>query len=92
MVDEEKIRTQIEEKRQEMNQLNGLIIEFLNARQMKVFEIVNLKRQIGMQLRIPEREAEMIRNIAMLNKGPMKFEAVEDVFKTIFKHSLDNIQ
>jgi len=72
--------------RKELESLDKIIVGLLNSRQFLSHTIQMYKQSKGMERRDPEQEARVIQRIRETNTGPMTCEAVEEVYRTIFKH------
>ena len=83
---------EIEELRKEIDLINQSILSALNLRQMNVIKILRLKHAKGRPLRDPEREEQMLNKVTLTNTGPISSETVRDVFRAIFKHTVDDIK
>ncbi|RKD27018.1 chorismate mutase [Ammoniphilus oxalaticus] len=79
----------IEQKRQELDQLNLEILKLINQRAALSKEIGQLKLAQGTNKFDPERERHMLNQIAEHNQGPFEDSTVQHLFKQIFKASLD---
>jgi chorismate mutase len=73
--------------RQEIDALDRELVALLNRRATLVCAIARLKHEIDLPIRIPEREAEVLRNVRTANLGPLDASAVERVFETIIAES-----
>ena len=83
--------TPLEDLRRLMSEVNAHILEELN----RFFEISKQigkeKDRLGLPHFSPERESEMLIDIQLRNKGPISQKIATDIFKTIFKASVDDM-
>lgn len=75
--------------RREIDLLNEQLLRLIQKRGELVLEIAKLKRAQGLQGYDPKREEEMLRNLSNMAGGPFQPGEVRDVFKTIFRTSLE---
>ena len=80
---------QLEQKREELDQLNLEILKLINQRATLSKEIGELKLSQGTNKFDPERERHMLNLITENNHGPFEDSTVQYLFKQIFKASLD---
>jgi chorismate mutase/prephenate dehydratase len=69
--------------REEIDHIDRDIIELLNKRAEIAKNIGEIKRRSGDESYVPAREAEIYENIKKLNKGPLEYEAVINIFREI---------
>ena len=72
--------------RARIDELDRQLVELLNERANCAVEIGHLKRQIGMAIYQPEREAEVIRNVrerSAQSGGPLSPDAIARLFERI---------
>jgi len=74
--------------RSQIDSLDKKLIELLNRRAGVSSMISRLKRSSGKSLYSPDRESEVLRRIAALNKGPLSNKALEAVYSEIMSYSL----
>lgn len=77
--------------RKKINKLNLKILSLLNQRAAVVQEIGELKRTLGFAFFDPARESEMLEYVLAKNKGPFSHETVANLFREIFRASLNLI-
>jgi len=73
----------LEEIRKRIDKIDNEILSLLNQRAEEVRGIVHLKEKRNLNIFSPEREASILRRLNKLNKGPLKKEDIEIVFKEI---------
>ena len=59
------------------------ILDLLNERVSYVLNLAPLKRQEGIPIHEPKREAQVLDNIKAQNRGPLNNEAVCRIFKAV---------
>jgi chorismate mutase-like protein len=71
------------ECRERIDALDQRILELLNERTRIVEDIGRIKREFKMPIYEPQREEEVLRNVADHNSGPMAPEAAQRIFERI---------
>jgi chorismate mutase-like protein len=61
------------------------VLSLLNKRLSVALEIGKGKKQMGKKTFDPKREEELLRRLNSSNRGPLKQEDVERIFKTVIK-------
>jgi chorismate mutase/prephenate dehydratase len=74
--------------REKIDALDHRIVELLNARLALATEIGKFKRDTGGQIYVPEREDAVLRKVAELNKGPIKNEALQAIYREIMSAAI----
>jgi len=74
--------------RSKIDVLDRQIIRLLNSRAKVAGDISGLKRGQGRSVYSPEREREVLKKLALLNKGPMSACALESIYREIMSASL----
>jgi len=64
------------------------ITELLNARAQIILEIACEKQRTGKSIYSPDREREVLRRLALMNKGPLSVRALEAIYREIMSASL----
>jgi len=64
------------------------LVELLNSRLALAAEIGKLKRTSGGQIYVPEREDAVLRKVAALNKGPIKNEALQAIYREVMSAAI----
>ena len=78
----------LEEYRQRIDMLNNKILELLNER-TEVVKLIGIeKEKQGKKIHDPIRETKIIEALTKKNEGPMTEEMVSQIFKEIFKMSV----
>ena len=79
----------LEELRDEIDRVNRQILDLLERRGEIVLEIADAKQSSGIDGYDPRREEEMLHELTSDLRGPFAQGAIRDVFKTIFRISLE---
>jgi chorismate mutase/prephenate dehydratase len=74
--------------RSRIDELDRELIALLNRRAGVSSEISTLKRSRGRSVYSPDRESEVLRRIARLNKGPLPAKVLESIYSEIMSYSL----
>jgi chorismate mutase len=77
----------IEDWRNEIDQIDERLVELLNQRAQCAIEIGRIKRQLGLPVYTPEREKEVVEHVAGRNSGPLEPDAVRRLFERIIDES-----
>jgi chorismate mutase/prephenate dehydratase len=82
----------LEELRRDIDGIDDQLIELLNRRAIIAREIGKMKtlsQPQAKELRVADREREILERLARVNKGPLSEESVESIFNKIFMECLD---
>lgn len=82
----------LESLRAEVDAANLKILDALNERLRLVEAIRRVKEKSSSRLYSPEREAEMLDQLMLANRGPISADELRSLFKEIFKLSLDHMK
>ncbi|MDD4980540.1 MAG: prephenate dehydratase [Candidatus Omnitrophica bacterium] len=74
--------------RDAVDDIDKKIIRLLNTRAETTLDIARLKREGGKSVYSPEREREVLKRIASINKGPLTSDALEAIYREIMSCSL----
>jgi chorismate mutase/prephenate dehydratase len=74
--------------RKQIDNMDKKIIQLLNKRAKITLNIARLKRQSGKSIYSPDREREVLRKIAIINRGPLSKDALEAIYREIMSCSL----
>jgi chorismate mutase len=77
------MKADLEDLRKRIDLLDASLVKLLNARAACALEIGRLKRDLGMPIYQPEREAEVVRNVQAANMGPLDQPAIKRLFERI---------
>ena len=75
-----------------IDQVNRGILELLNERARLVLEVQAVKERNDISMFCPGRENEMLDSIVAGNKGPFSDAVIRQIFKEIFRASLESMQ
>ena len=73
----------ISDWRDRIDEVDRELVELLNRRAGIVLEIARLKKELRQAIYEPQREEEIFRNIAAMNRGPLDTGALRRVFERI---------
>lgn len=74
--------------RKTVDSIDKKIIQLLNVRAKAALDIAQLKRKSGKSVYSPDREREVLKKLAIINKGPLSCGALEAVYREIMSCSL----
>jgi chorismate mutase/prephenate dehydratase len=74
--------------RQTVDNIDKKIIQLLNARAKTTIDITKLKLKSGKSIYSPDREREVLKRIALINKGPLNSGALEAIYREVMSSSL----
>jgi chorismate mutase len=77
------MKADLDDLRRRIDLLDASLVKLLNARAACALEIGRLKRDLGMAIYQPEREAEVLRNVQEVNTGPLDQPAIKRLFERI---------
>ena len=77
----------IEDWRNEIDALDERLVDLLNQRSKCCIEIGRIKRDRGLAVYSPDREAEVLDHVANRNGGPLESDAVRRLFERIIDES-----
>ena len=80
-------RRAIDEWRRRIDAIDTQLMSLLNSRSACAVEIGRVKRQLGLPVYSPEREAWILDRVARENPGPLDATAVRRVFERIIDES-----
>lgn len=84
--------TQINQLRNELDQINEQILQLLSRRAEIVQQVGEFKKDSNLPLYDPEREQSMYAKIVEKNPGPFSDEVIKHLFKEIAKASLNLLE
>jgi chorismate mutase-like protein len=73
----------IDEWRRKIDELDRKLVTLLNERSQCAVEVGKLKRQTHDPLYQPERERQILENVARANPGPLSEQAIRRLFERI---------
>ena len=77
------MKADLDDLRKRIDLLDESLVRLLNARAACALEIGRLKRDMGVPIYQPEREAEVIRHVQSLNSGPLDDQVIKRLFERI---------
>jgi len=77
------VKADLEDLRRRIDSLDESLVKLLNARAACALEIGRLKRETGIPIYQPAREAEVLRNVERANRGPLDQPAMKRLFERI---------
>jgi chorismate mutase/prephenate dehydratase len=72
----------LKEKRKKIDRIDRKLLSLLNQRLRAALEIGKLKRKMGQEIYDPLREKEVLRRLALINRGPLRKKDLEKIFQT----------
>jgi 3-deoxy-7-phosphoheptulonate synthase/chorismate mutase len=78
--------------RERASEINRALLDLLNERLEVVEEIRRVKSELSQGLYEPEREAEMLQELLLVNRGPMPADRLRAIFKEVFALSLSHME
>jgi chorismate mutase-like protein len=76
---------ELKKKRKEIDLIDQKLLTLLNQRLRHALEMGKIKKEAGKKVYDPKREKEVLERLKLKNKGPLKKENLEEIFKTIMK-------
>lgn len=80
---------QLQKVREQIDDINKQILNLISERGELAKQVGRIKIQQGKDLYDPTREQEIINRLMESNKGPFDNNEIEEIFKVIFKTSLE---
>lgn len=77
----------IERWRKEIDDIDEELIRLLNERSKCAIELGRIKRELGLPIYSPDREAQVIAHVEHINPGPLDSPAVRRLFERIIDES-----
>lgn len=77
----------IDRLRASVDELDRLLVELLNRRARLALAVAQEKTRLGLAVRAPGRELEVIARVRRANPGPLDEDAVARVFRSIIDES-----
>jgi len=77
------VKADLDDLRKRIDLLDESLVRLLNARAAFALEIGRLKREMGVAIYQPDREAEVLRNVQGHNTGPLDQPAIKRLFERI---------
>jgi chorismate mutase len=77
------VKADLDDLRKRIDLLDESLVRLLNARAACALEIGRLKREMGMPIYQPSREAEVLAHVQTLNNGPLDDQVIKRLFERI---------
>ena len=77
------MKADIDDLRKRIDLLDESLVRLLNARAACALEIGRLKREMGIPIYQPQREAEVLQHVQSLNSGPLDDQVIKRLFERI---------
>ena len=77
------MKADLDDLRKRIDLLDESLVRLLNARAACALEIGRLKRERGMPIYQPTREAEVLAHVQTLNNGPLDDQVIKRLFERI---------
>lgn len=77
------MKADLDDLRKRIDLLDESLVRLLNARAACALEIGRLKREMGMPIYQPSREAEVLAHVQTLNNGPLDDQVIKRLFERI---------
>jgi chorismate mutase/prephenate dehydratase len=74
--------------REKIDIIDRQLVDLINQRLTLAGEIGKAKRNVGGKIYVAEREAEVLRKVTSLNKGPVKDEALKAIYAEIMSAAI----
>jgi chorismate mutase/prephenate dehydratase len=83
----EVLRSRLNDLRVRIDAVDGELVDLLNRRAELVVEVGKIKRELGIPIYAPHREAEVLGKVLSLNKGPLPGRTIEGVYRELMSGS-----
>ncbi|HEX4567415.1 MAG TPA: chorismate mutase [Vicinamibacterales bacterium] len=77
------MKADLDDLRKRIDLLDESLVRLLNARAACALEIGRLKREMGMPIYQPTREADVLAHVQTLNNGPLDDQVIKRLFERI---------
>jgi chorismate mutase len=75
----------LKRKRKKIDLIDRKLLNLLNQRLRLAIEVGNIKKKMGEKIRDPRREEEVLERLKKIDRGPLREEDLEKIFKTIMR-------
>jgi len=79
-------KEKLKEYREEINEIDKNIVDFLNKRADVVMKVKRLKEDKNVPLYNAKREEDLINNVIKYNKGPLYNDNIIQIFESILRN------
>jgi chorismate mutase len=69
--------------RERIDEIDLQLVRLFNERTQCAIEIGHIKKQLGLEIYSPTREAQVIANVSNANHGPLDAEAIRRLFERV---------
>jgi chorismate mutase/prephenate dehydratase len=69
--------------RDEIDRIDGKLLELLNRRAVCALEIGHIKKRNNEPVSVPDRERAVLARLIQLNPGPLPGQSIEEVFQAV---------
>jgi chorismate mutase len=83
---ENDFKEKLSKYREEINEIDKNIVNFLNKRAEVVLKIKRLKEDKNVPLYDAKREEELFNNVVKFNKGPLYNDNIVQIFESILRN------
>lgn len=73
----------IDDWRIRIDEIDLELVRLFNERTNCAIEIGHIKKQLGLEIYLPSREAQVIANVTGANHGPLDHEAIKRLFERV---------
>ena len=80
---EKRALEQIDALRQRIDELDEALVRLLSARAECALAIGRAKKELGLEVYQPSREADVLNNVQRLNPGPLDNSAIRRLFERV---------
>ncbi len=81
------LKSNLGELRKRIDEMDATLVSVLNQRAELVVEVGKIKRELGIPIYAPHREAEVLGKVQALNKGPLPGRTIEGVYRELMSGS-----
>ncbi|MBU1726913.1 MAG: prephenate dehydratase [Candidatus Omnitrophica bacterium] len=74
--------------RHKIDSLDKKIIGLLNTRAKVIIDVAKIKQESGKSVYSPDREREVLKRVASVNRGPLNNDALEAIYREVMSASL----
>jgi len=75
----------LKKKRKNIDLIDRKLLNLLNQRLRIALEVGSIKKKMGEKIRDPRREEEVLERLKKIDRGPLREEDLEKIFKTIMR-------
>jgi chorismate mutase/prephenate dehydratase len=75
----------LKKKRKKIDLIDRKLLNLLNERLRIALEVGKIKKKMGEKTHDPRREEEVLERLRRIDRGPLRKEDLEKIFKTIMR-------